>query len=273
MLIDFHTHCFPNHLAERALEKLSHASGGLIPYTNGTVEGLRCSMRDNNVDISIVMNIATNAHQQTKVNDFAASIQNEKDIWAFGSVYPDSADAFGELERIRALGLKGVKFHPDYQGFSVDDARLKPLYRKISSLGLVTVFHAGLDYAFPPPYGATPEKLARALLWFDSPVVAAHWGGLNCGEEVLKYLCKTDVFFDTAFGYGSMPRYYAQRILDAHGVDKFLFGTDTPWHTVLMEKRLLNTLSLSEAEAENLYFGNACQLLSFAPNKNMKLKI
>ena len=144
MLIDFHTHCFPEVIAEKAIDKLSVASGGLEPHTDGTVQGLRASMKRGGVDVSVVLSIATNAHQQKKVNDFAASI-NGDGVVSFGSVFPTSNEAFDELERIKALGLKGVKLHPDYQGFSVDDPALKPLYRKISSLGLITVFHAGLD--------------------------------------------------------------------------------------------------------------------------------
>lgn len=261
MLIDFHTHCFPERIAEKAIEKLSYVSGGLKPHTNGTVEGLRHSMQEGGVDVSVVLNIATNAHQQKSVNDFAAAINNEQDIFAFGSVFPDSEDAFDELERIKALGLKGVKLHPDYQGFSVEDPRWKPLYKKISSLGLITVFHAGFDYGFAPPYGATPEKMAVAASWFDSPVVAAHWGGINCNEGVLKHLCGTDIFLDVSFGYSMMPKHYAEKILEAHGTDQLLFGTDTPWHTAPMEMRLLNTLDLSEADREKIFSANACRLL------------
>ena len=199
MLIDFHTHCFPDKLAPRAIEKLSFVSGGLQPNTDGTVGGLRRSMAENGVDISVGLHIATNAHQQKNVNDFAASIC-APDIVSFGSVFPDSPDAMEELERIKELGLRGVKLHPDYQGFFVDDPKYKPLYRKISSLGLITVFHAGLDYGFAPPYHATPEHMVRALEWFDSPVVAAHWGGIGCGEDVLRLLCGRDVYFDISFG-------------------------------------------------------------------------
>ena len=201
MLIDFHTHCFPEKIAERAIEKLSLASGGLKPHTNGTLEGLKCSMQKGGVDISVILNIATNAKQQQSVNDFAAMCNKETGIVAFGSVFPYSEDVFCELERIKDLGLKGVKLHPDYQGFSVDDIRMKPIYKKIGELGLITIFHAGVDYGFPPPYGATPEKLARALSWFSSPVVAAHWGGAGCGEGVITHLCGKDIYFDTSFGY------------------------------------------------------------------------
>ena len=86
MLIDFHTHCFPDKIASKAIEKLSFVSGGLTPYTDGTVAGLKESMKKCGVDVSVVLNIATNAHQQTAVNDFAASINNKKDIFSFGSV-------------------------------------------------------------------------------------------------------------------------------------------------------------------------------------------
>lgn len=261
MLIDFHTHCFPEKIAAKAVEKLSFASGGLEYHTDGTVEGLRKSMENSGVDISVVLNIATNAQQQKNVNDFAASINNGQDIFSFGSVFPDSEDALYELERIKALGLKGVKLHPDYQGFNVDDEKMKPIYKKISDLGLITVFHAGFDYGFPPPYGATPEKLEKALSWFESPVIAAHWGGVNCNQGVLDLLCGKDIYFDVSFGYSMLPRYYAEKILEKHGADKILFGTDTPWHTAEMEMRLLNNLELCPEDFDKISSGNARKLL------------
>lgn len=262
MIIDFHTHCFPEKIAAKAVDKLSFASGGLKPHTDGTVAGLRQSMEEGGVDASVVLNIATNAHQQKSVNDFAASIHTGTDIFSFGSVFPDSPDALEELDRIKAMGLKGVKLHPDYQGFFVDDEKMKSIYKKISSLGLITVFHAGVDYGYKPPYGATPDRMAKALRWFDSPVVAAHWGGAGMGEGVIRKLCGLDIYFDTSFGYGQMPKCVAQQILEKHGTDKLLFGTDTPWHTPAMELRLLSTLELSETELDKITSGNAKKLLT-----------
>ncbi|MBR2042748.1 MAG: amidohydrolase [Clostridia bacterium] len=261
MIIDFHTHCFPEKIAERAIEKLSFSAGGLYPHTNGSLQSLKGLMAEQGVDKAVVLSIATNAHQQKSVNDFAAFINDNQSIFAFGSVYPYSENVNEELERIKALGLKGIKFHPDYQGFNVDDIKMKPIYKKISELGLITVFHAGVDYGFAPPYGATPEKMARALEWFGSPVIAAHWGGIDCGEEVVKYLCGKNLYFDTSFGYGVMAKYYAEKITEKHGTDKLLFGTDSPWHTKNMEMRLLKSLNLSEADMEKITHENAEKLL------------
>lgn len=261
MIIDFHTHCFPDHLAPKAVERLSVVGGGLMAYTDGTLAGLRRRMAEDGIDAAVVLNIATKPQQQTNVNNFAASINNEQDIFSFGSVHPDAEDALEELERIKELGLKGVKFHPEYQQFAVDDPKMKPLYRKISDLGLITVFHAGVDYGFPPPYGCTPEALASVLDCFETPVVAAHWGGLQFSEDVIRHLCGRDVYIDTSFGYGRLTRFHAEKILELHGMDKMLFATDMPWHTASLEMRLLATLGLSEEEKEKLFCGNAKNLL------------
>lgn len=261
MIIDFHTHCFPDHLAPKAVERLSVVGGGLMAYTDGTLAGLRHRMAEDGIDAAVVLNIATKPQQQTNVNNFAAAINNEQDIFSFGSVHPDAEDALEELERIKELGLKGVKFHPEYQQFAVDDPKMKPLYRKISELGLITVFHAGVDYGFPPPYGCTPEALASVLDCFETPVVAAHWGGLQFSEDVIRHLCGRDVYIDTSFGYGRLTRFHAEKILELHGMDKMLFATDMPWHTASLEMRLLATLGLSEEEKEKLFCGNAKNLL------------
>ena len=261
MLIDFHTHAFPEKIAERAMLNLSFASGGLIPQHDGTVKGLKAEMSKDMVDISVVLGIATNSAQQTNVNNFAAETDKDERLIAFGSVHPEAPDVLEELERIKALGLKGVKLHPEYQNFFVDEERMKPIYKKISELGLITVFHAGQDYGYNEPFRCMPEALERALKWFDSPVIAAHWGGINCGDEVIKYLCGKEVYFDVSMGYAMMPKYYAQKIMELHTPDRMLFGTDTPWHTPDMEMRLLNTLELSEEDMNKITHKNAQKLL------------
>ena len=261
MLIDFHTHAFPPKIAGRAMAKLSHDSGGLSPQTDGTLESLKEQMALDGVDLSVVLSIATNPHQMHKVNDYAFEMNRDDGIIAFGSVHPDAPDALEELERIKAGGLKGVKLHPEYQGFYVDEERMKPVYRKISELGLLTVFHAGEDYGYPPPYHATPERLRRALGWFDAPVVAAHWGGAGFGVEVMEKLCGENLYFDLSFGYAAMPRPVAQGILDRHGPEKLLFGSDMPWHRPEWELRLLNTLDLNPEDREKICWKNAAALL------------
>ncbi len=260
MIIDFHTHAFPDKIAEKTMEKLSCFSGGLIPQTNGTAEGLKRIMERDGIDKSVVLAIATNEKQQTAVNDFIKSLEGDALI-PFGSVYPWADNALEELERIKSMGLKGIKFHPEYQHFFVDDEKMKPLYRKASELGLIITFHAGEDMGYPAPYHATPERLRTAAKWIDSPMICAHWGSANMGEDVLKYLCDIPVYFDTGFGYATMPKCRAQEILDKKGADWILFGSDCPWHSPSWDIRMIETLDISESDKEKIYHLNAEKLL------------
>ena len=262
MLIDFHTHAFPERIAQRAVSSLAHGSGGMVPQTDGTLASLKAQMDKDGVDLSVVLSIATNPRQQHSVNDFAMEMNRDDRIVAFGSVHPDAPDAIDELERIADTGLKGVKFHPEYQCFYADEDRMKPLYRKISELGLITLFHAGQDIGFAPPYHCLPEHLLGALRWLDTPVVAAHWGGYCCGPEVIGKLCGENLYFDLSFGYGCIPKPNAQAIIDRHGPDKLLFGSDMPWHRPEWELRLINSLDISESDKKSILFQNAMKLLN-----------
>ncbi len=261
LVIDFHTHCFPEKIAKATIEKLSYISGGLIPQTDGTKDSLLYLMSKDGVDKSVVLSIATNAKQQKNVNDFAVSLKSEK-IIPFGSVYPFSDDWEEELEKLKANGIKGIKLHPDYQQFFVDDERLFPIYKKIEKLEFILIFHAGEDFGFSPPYKATPERLRKVATFIETPVVCAHWGSLSMGEDVLKYLCDIDnCYFDTAFGYGTMPKDRAKRILDKRGTDKILFGSDSPWNAPSWDIGMIKTMGLTEEEENKIFYKNAENLL------------
>lgn len=263
MIVDFHTHAFPAQLAQRAVSALSEKSGGLPPHTDGTVDGLRTSMQRQGVSKSVLLHIATNPRQQSNVNNFAMK-SNAEDVICFGSVHPDAPDALEELERIQEGGLLGVKLHPDYQDFYVDEERLFPLYRKIASLGLITVFHSGVDIGFPDDVHNIPQRLVKALPHFGgSAVVLAHMGGWKMWEEVERHLLGRDIYLDTSFCKGLLSADAAKRMIDKQGVDRILFGSDTPWGDLEEELGFVEELGLSEEEKAQVLGGNALRLLGF----------
>ena len=187
----------------------------------------------------------------------------KKNIIPFGSVHPDSPNALSELERLEKAGIRGVKLHPDYQHFFVDDEKMFPIYKKIAELGFITVFHAGVDIGYPKPVHCTPERLLRVLdLFDDAPVVAAHFGGWLLWDSVLEDLCGTKVYLDTAFSSGKMPPDYAKELIKAHGADKVLLGSDMPWSDTLDEVRFVQSLDLSAEDEEKILSNNAKRLLN-----------
>ena len=171
MLIDTHIHMFSEKIAQKALTNLSNICKS--PYfTNGTLPDTKEKLQDWGVDAAIAMNIATKPSQQTIVNNWAASIDDPV-IYSFGSVHPDAPDALDELQRIKDLGLYGVKLHPDYQDFFIDDPKMFPIYDVISSLGLPVTFHTGWDPLSPNQVHATPQAVAKVVKQFPHMTMIA----------------------------------------------------------------------------------------------------
>ena len=261
MIIDCHTHCFPAKIAAAALSKMSRTSGALAALTDGTVDGIKAEMARCGLDAAFVLNIATSPTQQQAVNRFAVQI-NSPSIISFGSVHPEAPDAFDELDKIAALGLKGVKFHPFFQHFSIDDSRLFPLYRRAAALGLITAFHTGYDVGFADSECASPAALARALPVFGgAPVIAAHLGGAFSWQAVQKWLVGLPVYLDTAFSYGNIPMPEARKIIEKHGAGHILFGSDQPWSDVRQEMAFIRSFDLAEPDLQQIMGGNAQRLL------------
>ena len=220
MLIDFHAHAFPDRIAAGAVEKLAAEAGGLRPSTDGTVEGLTQTLERLDA-MGVLLPVATKPSQQRSINDWVA-LQRSDRIIPFGSVYPLAFDAVDELERMAEMGLRGVKLHPEYQGFDVDDPRVRPLYQKIGQLKMIVVFHAGLDLAYLPPCRCEPKMLQRAMESLDgAQVVAAHWGGYGMGERVLAELKPADnLYLDTSYAYARVVIPVVRALIDAHGPEQ-----------------------------------------------------
>lgn len=260
MFIDFHTHAFPDKIASKAVDKLAHAAGALTKYQDGTIDGLRDAVK--RLDgRAVLLPIATNPQQQRNVNDWAKAVARER-IISFGSVHPWAEDALDELDRLKAMGVKGIKFHPEYQDFYVDDARVFPIYERAAGYGMITVFHAGMDLAYAPPCRCTPERLRTILPVFKgAPVVAAHFGGYMLWERVIEVLTGLPIYLDTSYSHGHIVKPFAQEIIRRHGAKKILFGTDSPWNTVEDEMAFIESLELHEAEKKMIFYENAAKLL------------
>ena len=264
MVIDFHTHAFPEKIVARAIDTLAKTSGNVIPFSDGTVDGLLHTMDEGGVDRSVVLNIATNEGQMSKVNDFAISIDGYAErLISFGSVYPGSGAALEELHRLHEAGVRGIKLHPEYQDFFVDDDRMTPVYELLGQLGMITVFHSGLDNGFMGPVHCTPQRVKAMLPAFGgAPVVLAHMGGYILWNEVLEVLAGLDgLYFDTSFCYSRIPMPLCRAIIERHGAEHILFGSDSPWSPPRLERRLVEGLSLPDESVAAVMGGNACRLL------------
>lgn len=264
MIIDFHTHIFPDKIAEKTIQALSKISG-VTAATDGTLNGLVASMEKNAVDLSVIMPVVTKPTQFEAVNTFAAKVNEQYvgKLVSFGGIHPDSEDYVKKLDWIKAMGLPGIKLHPDYQGVMIDDPRYMRIIEYADALGLTILVHAGVDIGLPEPVHCPPYK-ARKVLDALKPkkLVLAHMGGWKQWDEVAEYLAGEQVYLDTAFCFDYMSREMFLKLCEKHGTDKILFATDSPWSDAGRDVAVINSLPLSDAGKEAIFSGNAKKLLN-----------
>jgi len=261
MIIDFHVHCFPDDLAVKAIPVLEKCSN-ISANTDGTVDSIKKSMKIAGIDKSVILSIASKPSQTEKINSWSSEIQSDE-IVAFGSIHPDYVGWKEELKRIKQLGLKGIKFHPDYQSFFVDEPRMFPIYESAFELGLIIVFHAGVDIGLPAPCHCTPDRLIKLVDAFTGgDFVAAHMGGYLYQDDVERLLVGRDIYLDTSYSLGHMSDEQAKRMIQNHDYKKILFATDSPWKNQKEEVIKLKSLYL-DSEVENaILSGNSIRLLA-----------
>ncbi len=268
MLIDFHTHVFPEKIASRAIAKLeegivrTQGSAVLTANTDGTLSGLIDSMDKYGVDLSVVMPIATTLTQHRTINNFAHEITDGERIISFGSLHPMQDDWEETLSYIAEEGLRGIKLHPEFQDFYVDEPRVFEIVNKAKELNLLVLFHSGADLGYHPPVRCTPERLRKVIdKCGGENIIAAHFGAFNMWKDVKKHLIGTPVMMDTSMVSGYLDKELFLEIIRSHGIEKFLFGTDSPWQTPLDALTYIEDTGLTEDELEMIKYKNAKTLL------------
>ena len=265
MLIDFHTHIFPDALAPKAIASLQ-LTAGLEVVFDGTADGLLDLMKKNGIDKSVVLNTVTNTRQVDKVNDFALETKGKyENLIPFCSLHPLTENPKAKLSEYKNAGIKGIKLHPDYVGIELDDPRMKPLLSAASELGMPVVIHTGYDPVSPNKIHASPDMICNILKEFPQLIlIAAHLGGVNRWDEVYEKLCGKNLYLDTAFCCERIGITVEQgkRIFDSHPHDKILFGSDAPWATPLEIIEFIKKLDLPKASLDMIFSGNALRLLN-----------
>ena len=267
-LIDFHTHVYPDRIAGPTVRYLA-ASGGISPAGGtGTVGDLEGVAERAGVSLAVNLPIATRPEQAASINRFARELNLRGGrVMSFGAIHPDAEEPERELEELAKAGFRGIKLHPDYQGHYVDDPSVIRVVREAKRLGLHTVFHGGVDIAFPDDVHATPRRVYRLLSALgegDGQVIVAHVGGYRLYDEVEETLVGQDVYFDLSYGIDDLPPEQLTRIIRRHGADRILFGSDYPWRDPADVDRALSALPLTEEQFYLIRSGNARRLLGLS---------
>ncbi|MEM4235361.1 MAG: amidohydrolase family protein [Candidatus Methanomethylicaceae archaeon] len=272
MVIDFHTHIYPDHIAHSTVSFVCKRSG-IKAYTDGTLNGLKRSMEEAGIDISVVAAVPTRPHQVKSIQNWLLSIR-QPGIEVLGALHPHSPLSKEEIRYLKKMGIRGFKLHPDYQDFYVDDPMVFPLYEVIAEEGMFLLFHAGVDRGLPHPVHGTPKRFFRVHRTIpELRMVLAHLGGEFVYDETVKYLLGKDIYFDTSFVLQNAPLEFLKIIFKEHPADRILFATDSPWTNQKEELSFLSKLPFINAdELEKICYYNAARLLGLEKKHQLSLK-
>lgn len=245
-IIDAHCHIFPHKIAEKAVG----AIGGFYDTTmfhHGESQSLLKSGAAIGVERYLVCSTATRGDQAAAINTFIAEeCRKHPEFFGFGTLHVDTPHPEGEMERICALGLHGIKIHPDFQLFNIDDPRMIPLYRRAVELSLPVLFHTGDDrYDY-----SSPRRLAKVCDQVPGFVaIAAHFGGYRIWDQAAPVLKDYEnVYFDTSSTLFALPAEVALEMMEKMGYHRFFFGTDFPMWDHAQELSRFEKLQLSEPD-------------------------
>ena len=266
MVIDFHTHVFPDKIAAQSIAYLSE-KGGIRAHRAGTLSALKESMQAEGIDISVVLPVATKPKQEASINALSKAENGKDGVYFAGGIHPDCPNVGETLDFIKNAGLFGIKLHPDYQGGHFDDPRFLHIMEEAARRDLYIVTHAGIDIAFRDHVHCTPDMVLHVLQELGSVIedklVLAHLGGFELPDEVLQKLVGKPVLMDTAAVLGLYPE-KCRQIIAAHGPEKILFATDSPWAPQGEFVERLRAFGFSREDEALMLFKNAQRILGLS---------
>ena len=225
-ICDAHAHIFPEKIATKAVTAIGNFYG-IDMDGKGSADALKESGNKIGVSRYLVCSTATVPHQVESINQFIAKVcASAPEFVGLGSLHPEYEDAIGQVKFCKDNGLYGLKLHPDFQKFNIDDKKAYPIYEAAQSLNMPILFHTG-DKRYT--YSA-PKRLKKIVNDFPQlKVIAAHFGGYSEWDNALDVLKgEENVYFDTCSSLMFISPRKARSLISKYGTEKMFFGTDFP---------------------------------------------
>lgn len=258
-IIDFHTHVYPDAIADKAAQSVRkfYEIPGLS--LDGKVSTLLREGTKAGVDKFLILPVSLSPDRTRHINQYILSqLAQESRFVGFGTVHAGQADLMDEVDFITGSSLRGIKMHPDSQQFDIDDPRLLPMYEAVQGK-LPVMLHAGdprYDYSHP-------ARIRNIMRQFPQlQVIAAHFGGYRLYETAYECLREFDnCYFDTSSSLMFMEPGIAEDFINRYGAERFLYGTDYPMWDPAEEWERFTRLGLTAEQKEQIAHKTAEALL------------
>lgn len=273
MKIDVHTHTFPDSLAKRALDSLiDRAQRRILPIGDATMGDLVAQLDRDGMDRAVLCPIATRPDlfwgilkEALKIRDGEYGESIARHLIPFASVHPADEHRYTRLEEIRRKGIRGIKLHPFYQGFVLDDPDVLEFFHCCRDLDLVVQCHCGWDIGFPYSPDCDPPRILNVMRGVPGlKFIAAHLGGCTPDDRFSEELVESDIYLDTSILTMNFSLPNVRHMMKNHPKDHLLFATDWPWLSFSDGIQFIQSFSFTPEEEQMILGGNAEKLLSLS---------
>lgn len=253
-IVDVHNHIYPEKIVEKATGAIGNFYGGAPMAHLGTGEELSASGKRAKIEKLVVCSAATTPKQVVSINNFIASeCEKHPEFIGFGTMHPFFEEIEEELDRAKGLGLTGIKLHPDFQEFFLDDYLALPMFRAIREKDLFLLVHVG---DVNRPYSA-PFRMANVIRQVPGlKLIAAHFGGYTVWEDAYRAYEPGMVHFDISSSLRFMDKELIFKFFDKYGIENFFWGTDFPMWDHEEELKVFFALGLSEEQNRMILYDN-----------------
>ena len=268
-IIDSHCHVYPDKIASRAVEAIGEFYD-LPMYYDGKYSTLIEQGSKNGVKHYVVFSVATTPAQVNSINKYIADTVTQSDglMTGLGALHPDSDTIEEDIAEIVSLGLKGVKMHPDFQKFEIDDKKCYKIYELCQRHNLPVLLHTGdhrYDYS-------NPQHMKKVLEDFpELTVIGAHFGGWSCWRQAAETLSEHKNFYvDCSSSFDWLDAEESKELIGLYGADHVLFGTDFPMWSHKAELNRFAQIDLTDEEKELILYKNAIKLFGIDESSMMR---
>ena len=258
-IVDFHTHIYPDKIAEKATKSIGGFYNIEMDCQCGMLDGLLESGGRAGVTHYVALGVATVPQQVEGVNNFLAQvIANHPNIYAYAALHPDMENIEAEVDRVISLGFKGIKLHPDFQKFAIDDKKTISMLEHVEGR-LPLLIHAGDNR-----YGYSNPKQIIALLDALPKItfIGAHFGGYSVWDEAARLLCDRGIYVDCCSSLAFISEEKAREYIKAFTPERVLFGSDFPMWDHERELERLQRVVTDSGDYEKIVYKNAKRLLN-----------
>ncbi len=258
-VIDFHTHIYPDVVVPAAAESIHKFYELGDNAMDGSVSSLLLHAGNAGISEFVILPVSVKPERTRHINDFILKQQSTQPrFYGFGTVHAAMEDLTDEVDYIMQSGLRGIKMHPDFQVFPIDDPRLFPVYEQVQGK-LPVILHMGdqrYDYSHP-------RRLRRILELFPNlQVIAAHFGGYTMYETACQELSHTNCFFDVSSSLMFMEPGVAEKYINHYGAERMVYGSDYPmWNPETEMQRFLQ-LKLTDDQFQQIAWKTATAILN-----------